>query len=161
MQPLILAFMLLGGPPPDMSIMQFREVDGNTQHLYVATCVRSATGTTCSVNVVSVSTDKSPMKCMVSVKNLLQDEPAQSPRPDTFVVTTSSGMCGYSNTYVMSPTGMVHTKTSPPSVTADLAKLCTAFPPATREASPAKGDAGGVFFGVPVGACSAITVDAF
>ena len=124
MQPIILAFALLGGPPPDLSVMQFREIDGNTQHLYVATCFRSSAGGSCSLNVVSVSTDKSPRKCVVSVQTLFENESAQNPQAETFAVTASSGACGYSSTYVMSPRGMVHTKTSPPSVPAGLEGVC-------------------------------------
>jgi hypothetical protein len=155
---LVAVAVLSGAPLGDLeSRMLFREIDGATQHLYSAKCGRGKTGgPVCSLKVMSVSSDKSALPCTVTYESLFEFEPAVSPQKDAFTVSISGGICHYTNTYVLSPAGMVQTKTSPPSVPDKLKGVCDAFPPKVYQAA-AVPDAD-VFPDVPLGACKTMSV---
>jgi hypothetical protein len=76
----------------------------------------------------------------------------------TWTVSSSKGICGYTNTYVFSPTGMTQVKTAPPNV-AKGDKLCETFPPKTYVAKYIDGD--GNFKGVPLGECEKVDIKTF
>lgn len=140
----------------EVKLMYFREKDGATQHLYYAAC-RSGKPATCSLKVMSVSTDKSPRACFVTYQSLFQDEIASNPQKDSFTVSVSRGACGYTNTYVISPSGLIQTKTSPTNVAENLEGVCEAFPPKTYKADVNPEDRSG-FINVPTGNCKSINV---
>jgi hypothetical protein len=59
-----------------IEVFQFVEVDGDSHILYKASCQDVGTPT-CYLTAITVSTDKSPRKCTISVDALLRDEPAK------------------------------------------------------------------------------------
>ena len=114
---------------------------------------RKGAGAVCSLKAATVASEKSSMACRVSFQALFDSETAQNPQNDTFSVTVSKGTCGYTNTYVMSPTGMVQTKTSP----AKARPMCETFPPKVYHAA-ADDSSPSAFVGVPIGDCKTLTV---
>ena len=110
------------------------------------------------MKVLSVYTEKSPLKCAVKTDHLFEGEPAQNPRPGTFVVTTTAGACEYSHTFVMSASGMTDTKVLPVAPPSGWEKFCRTGPPETRQMSVSPTDNFGVF-SVPVGECRSMMFD--
>ena len=113
----------------------FREKDGKSEFLYQATCMMAKGSGYCKLESLKVSGPEATMPCTLIVQRLLDYEPATRPAPGTWAVSVSAGLCGYTNTYVFSETGMVQTKTSPPKVKSDALGLCESFPPRTYNAT--------------------------
>lgn len=92
----------------------FSEKDGeNRTFLYKAFCFQSKGQTgMCSLKAVSVGNSKSLAKCGISVDSLYEWGDAKR-EGDTWIISSSRGGCGYTNTYQISETGMVQIKSSP------------------------------------------------
>lgn len=144
----------------DLFEMNYREKEASTQHLYRAVCYPMGKESTCTLKVVSIRSDKSIMSCSMSVDTLFENEPAKSDGGDNFVVSVTRGACGYTNTYVLSKTGMVQTKTSPEKIPESLKTSCQVFPPKTYQVAP-NPDPLNVFADVPLGTCPTIAVNIF
>lgn len=140
-------------------VMAYREVEANTQHLYRVSCLTSGPESVCTLKVVSVRNrnKKSMMSCLINVDTLLENEAAKRTDNETFIVSSSRGACGYTNTYVFSKTGMVQTKTAPAEIPENLKQVCESFTPKTYNIPPNPLGAT-IFESVPLGKCPEINV---
>jgi hypothetical protein len=121
----------------------FLEKDDHTSLLYKAICSE----TTCSLSSLSISTTESVMKCGLHYYSLFENEKATK-SGDAWVLTASSGSCGYTNSYTISKSGMVQVKTSPAK---PLASFCESFAPKVYKMEPTTKKVG-----LPVTGCKEI-----
>lgn len=158
MRKILISILLVVAPAaraePTVDTFRFRELDGPTQHLYVATCQSSGGKATCSLRTMSVSSSKSTRACMIAYDNLFEYAEAQKPSPGTYIVSRSAGLCGYTNTYTFSATGMVQVKSAPAKPASN---MCEAFAPKTYQAAPETATHG-FFQKVPIGDCSEMQI---
>ena len=109
----------------------FSEQDGkNRTIIYKASCLANSTHDAfCSLKILSVGNKKSLRSCGLTTRELFFSERAMK-SGDTYSVSVGSGICGYTNTYVISKSGMTQTKTSPSS---KKRRFCSVFSPVTYQ----------------------------
>lgn len=139
-----------------LDVMNYREIDGNTQHLYTISCFKDGNKPICSIKAMSISNSKSPSACTVRYSEPISFAEAVNPQPKTYTITSSAGLCGYTNTYMVSPSGMVQIKSSPEKIPEKLKDICQTFPPKTYNI-PVEKD-GRSFKNVSIEGCPTITV---
>ena len=131
------------------------EKDGDSHILYKASCRGSGSNAKCDLTAIIVSGKNASLSCNVMVDPLFVDSAAQSPSPETFIMTSTAGLCENTNTYVFSPEGMSQTKTSPAKLPRGSEKFCEKFPPKIYRAEKVQGSS---FRDVPFAGCSAMSV---
>lgn len=106
----------------------FSEKDGaNHTIFYKAFCAISGKKSLCSLKSISIGNSSSAIKCGISVDELYAWEEAKK-IGDTWIISSSLGACGYTNTYQISTSGMVQVKSAPKK---KKLALCENFEPKT------------------------------
>jgi hypothetical protein len=88
--------------------MYFKAQEGHQTLLYKANCNEER----CSLGAISITSAGQPMNCRLDVYSFFEDVRVVR-SGEAWIVSDSSGPCGYTNTYVISKNGMTHTKTYP------------------------------------------------
>lgn len=140
---LIIALMFVVPQIANGAALYFLEKDGNTSMLYKAECADN----TCSLSALSISTSESIMKCGLHYYSLFENEKAKK-AGEAWVLTSSSGGCGYTNSYTISPGGMIQVKTSPAK---PMGSFCESFAPKVYKMQPTS-----ITKGLPVTGCKEI-----
>lgn len=108
-------------------VYYFTENDGENHIFYKAFCANTGRDGMCSLKTISVRNAKSTLKCGISVDELYPWGEAKK-SGDTWLISSSAGGCGYTNTYQISNTGMIQVKSSPKKKKLE---VCEVFEPKT------------------------------
>ncbi len=139
----LLTFLLIVPQFAIGATFYFSEKDGNTSFIYKAVCAENS----CSLSSLSISTNESVMKCGLHYYSLFENEKATK-SGEAWVLTGSSGGCGYTNTYTISKSGMIQVKTSPAK---PMGSFCESFAPKVYKMEPTTKSKG-----LPVTGCKEI-----
>lgn len=115
MSRIILSFVFLyaGLVNANTETYYFAEKDGpNHTIFYKAFCAKYPKISECSLKSISVRNAQSNLKCTIAVEELYSWGEAKKVG-DIWIISSSVGGCGYTNTYQISNTGMVQVKSSP------------------------------------------------
>lgn len=108
--------------------MYFLQKDGRQSILYKTNCANE----TCSIKALSINSEGGVMSCRLDLYSFFEDEKAVK-AGESWIITDSSGGCGYTNIYVISKNGMTQTKTSPSKIKDS---FCETFPPKIYKMEP-------------------------
>jgi hypothetical protein len=111
------------------SAYYFTEQDGpNRSIFYKAFCATNAANKgLCSLKAITIGNSKANQKCGITVDTLYEWGEATL-HGQTWLVSSNEGLCGYTNTYHISDTGMIQIKTAPK---IKKAEICESFEPKT------------------------------
>lgn len=108
-----------------------------TEILYKTTCIEKDSNWFCNLNAAQMGNEKSKMYNCTVVFQELMDWTLAIYGNQTWTISGSKGVCGYTNTYVISSNGLVQTKTSPSNASSE---LCQSFPPKIYKMIPVSND---------------------
>ena len=105
-------------------VYYFTENDGKNRTIfYKAMCATINNQSRCELKYLSLGNKKSLRSCGIEVETLYTWGKAIK-QGEEYVVSKSAGLCDYTNTYIISKTGLTQVKTSPKKKKSN---LCTTF----------------------------------